>query len=190
MIRWRKLFGTVLETAAARKIPRFRDYHTARMVYEKYLIEHKDLLINFGGPTEAARTRAMDSDELAGVEASFISALEGAENVKDYTDAAVALQQLGQLYYYQGRLEDSKTALLKSLEVLSGLVSMSKDHKTVLSDSHYFLGLTYIDLNMFAEAEKELKTSAAIDEANGNKYNLEYGQAAMARLEARKKLAK
>jgi tetratricopeptide (TPR) repeat protein len=142
---------------------------------------------NYDGPTPAARQEAINSPELAKVEELFKSSIEGATKVDDYADSATAYQQLGQLYYYQGRLEESKTALLKSLDIFSGLATLNKTYNIAQSDSHYFLSLTLIDMKDFAGAEKELNTSTAIDKATGNKANLAYGQAAKARLEARRK---
>jgi tetratricopeptide (TPR) repeat protein len=189
MSRWTKLFEEIVEARAAKKSPRFNDYHTARIAYENYLKNHKDLLVPSGGPTPTARQEAKNSPELEKIEELFKKSIEGADKVNDYSDVATAYQQLGQLYYYQGRLEESKSALLKSLDIFSGLASLDKSHKDAQSDTHYFLGLTLIDMKDFNGAEKELKTSTAIDMATGNKYNVEYyGKLAMARLDERRKM--
>jgi tetratricopeptide (TPR) repeat protein len=182
-----KLFGEMVEASAAKKIPRFNDYHTGRLLYEKYLSNHPDLFNDDVNPTPAARREAKNSPELARVEELFKSSIEGANKVNDYADAATAYQNLGHLYYHQGRLEESKTVLLKSLDIFSGLASLNKTYKIAQSNSHYFLGLTLIDMKDYSGAEKELNTSAAIDKATGNQANIIYGQKAMAHLEERRK---
>jgi len=184
MFKLNKLFGTMVEASAAKKSPRFNDYHTGRMLYEKYLSNHPDLFNQ--EPTLFARLEAKNSPELAKVEELFKSSIEGAEKVEDYADAATAHQQLGQLYFYQDRLEESKTELLKSLEIFSGLATLNKTYKVAQSDSHYFLGLTLIDMGDYSGAEKELNTSAAIDKAIGNQSNLMLGMSAMTLLEKRR----
>jgi len=188
MFNFNKLFGTAVEALEAKKSPRFNDYHTGRLLYEKYLKNHPDLF-NME-PTLLARMEAKSSPELAKVEELFKSAIEGADKIEDYADAATAYQQLGQLYFYQGRLDESKTALQKSLEIFTGLAALNKTYKTTQSDSHHFLGLTLIDMKDFAGAERELNASAAIDKATGNQSNIMYSLQAQALLEKRRKSSK
>ena len=58
MFKFNKLFGTMVEASAAKKNPRFNDYHTGRLAYEKYLSNHPDLFNDNQDPTPAARREA------------------------------------------------------------------------------------------------------------------------------------
>ena len=170
----------------ARESKRFDAYHKGRMIYEKYLMDNKELLIENNGPSFVSRKKAKESIELENAEKLFLESIQGAEEEKDYFDMAIAYQQLGQMYYYQGRLAEAIHSLKKSLDVILGLISLHKDYKTVLSDIHYFMGLAYIDLSDFENAEKEIYESNEINKINNNKYNLQYDELAIKRLRERR----